>query len=287
MVENRIVDAHLHLWDTNRIRYPWLDADKLLNRPYLLDDYRLATKGYAVEKMVFVQCECSPDRYKEETDWVTKLAQEDKRIEAIVSWAPLEKGQGALGDLEELSGNRLVKGIRRIIQFESDPDFCIRPKFVEGVRSLARFGLSFDVCVKGHRQMENCLALVRKCPDVAFMLDHIGKPYIKDCEVEPWLTILRQLSKQPNVWCKMSGLVVEADPQRWKKADLAVYVEEVFNAFGPSRVVFGSDWPVVLKAASLSRWIETLDELLPNLSVNERSNVFFGNAVRFYRLAEL
>src|SRR5690606_28719862 len=175
-----IIDTHLHLWDPGHLRYSWLDDDPLLNKPYLLDGYRKATSGLAIEQMVFVQCEVDTAFYRQEVEWVANLAAIDERIASIVPWAPLELGEGADEEVAELADNDLVKGIRRIIQFESDAEFCLRPGFVRGVRNLANHGLHFEVCLKGDEQFANCLDLVEQCPEVRFLLNHIGKPYIKD-----------------------------------------------------------------------------------------------------------
>jgi L-fuconolactonase len=280
-----IVDCHLHLWDPGQLRYPWLLGNQLLNRPYLLEDYRSACNGLNVRQMVFVQCECDPADYRKETEWVTGLSSEDRRIAGIVSWAPLEKGSAAESEIAELAANPLVKGIRRIIQFESDPRFCLRPDFVHGVQLLARYGLSFDLCIKGEKQTSSCIELVRKCPDTRFILDHIGKPFICERRLEPWRTHLREFARIPNVWCKISGLVVEADLHAWTPLDLRPYVDAVLAAFGPKRICFGGDWPVVLAASSLKRWVDTLADALAGLSGDEQRSIFALTGTGFYRLA--
>ncbi len=279
-----IVDAHLHLWDPKRIHYPWLDSVPVLNRAFLLDDYNRATEGFRIERMVFVQCEAVFSEYMREVKWLTQLARADPRIAAVVSWAPLENGSAARRDLETLAANPLVKGVRRIIQFESDPGFCLRPAFIDGVQLLAEFNFSFDICIKGEQQTANVIELVRRCPEVRFMLDHIGKPFIADRRMEPWKTHIRELASMDNVWCKMSGLVVEADVLNWKKDDLRPYIDHVLACFGAARVVFGGDWPVVLQAAPLARWITTLSDALDGCSPQERRRIFHDNAIKFYQL---
>lgn len=280
---NAIVDAHLHVWDPRTIRYPWLDDIPLLNRPYLLSDYDAACRPIEVERMVFVQAEADFSRYKEETAWVSDLARQDRRLQGIVSWAPLEKGAAALPELEALAANRLVKGIRRIIQFEPDIDFCLRVDFIAGVRLLSRFGLGFDICIN-HRQMENTIKFVRACPEVRFILDHIGKPDIKGGTLEPWKTHLRELSRMANVWCKMSGLVTEADHAAWTREDLKPYIDHVVDCFGFDRLAFGGDWPVALQATVYPRWIQTLEWVVKGCSEDEKAKLFHDNAIIFYRL---
>lgn len=283
MIDFPIVDTHLHLWDPNNLRYSWLDGVPKLNKPYLLADYRRACGAIEVEKMVFLQCECSFDQFQEETDWVTGLAAEDKRIQGIVAWAPLEKGVAAREAVGRLADNRLVKGIRRIIQFEGDLDFCVQPDFVRGVQLLAFFGLSFDVTIIPP-QLDNTIKLIRQCPDVRFMIDHCAKPEIRNGLMEPWKSRMRALAEMPNVWCKMSGLVTEADHERWTPEQLRPYIEHVIECFGFDRIVYGGDWPVVTLAAEYGRWFETINRATAGASPSELHKMFHDNAVEFYRL---
>lgn len=278
-----IIDTHLHLWDPNNLRYPWLDEIPLLNKPYLLNDYDDATSGIIVEKMVFVQCECLFSQCEQEAEWVTRLAQADERIQGIVPWAPLEKGEGAKDILERFSQNQLVKGIRRIIQFEPDDGFCLQPGFIRGVRMLAEYNMSFDLCIS-HLQLKNTIKLVQLCPQVHFILDHIGKPNIKDQLFEPWKKELKELATLKNVCCKMSGLVTEADHKIWKMEDLKPYVVYALEAFGVERIMFGGDWPVATQAAGYSVWVDALDRALAGLSENELQKIYHDNALKFYKL---
>ena len=172
-----IVDTHVHLWHPEQLRYPWLTEVPTLNRPYLLKDYIAASGELEIESIVFVQCDTHPDDGLKETAWVTSLAAVDPRIQGIVAWAPLEEGTQVAPFVEKLAENRLVKGIRRLIQSES-VDFCVQPDFVSGVKTLSRYGLSFDICIF-HPQLANAIRLVEQCPHVQFILDHIGKPDIK------------------------------------------------------------------------------------------------------------
>ncbi|MBI1256997.1 MAG: amidohydrolase family protein [Chloroflexi bacterium] len=283
MLDFPIVDAHLHLWDPALLRYPWLDGDPLLNQAYLLPQYAAATAANPPEKMVFVQCEADFAQFMQEAEWVSAITDHDNRIAGIVAWAALEQGDAARPALERLAANPRIKGIRRIIQFEPDPAFCLRPGFVTGVQALADYGLSFDICID-HTQMENTIALVRQCPNVPFMLDHIAKPDIKNHLLEPWRSHLKMLAGFENVSCKMSGLVVEADWQRWTQADLKPYIDYVLDCFGFERIVFGGDWPVVLRAAQWQQWLETLLLSLDGASQAELRQLFHDNAIAFYRL---
>jgi L-fuconolactonase len=278
-----IVDTHVHIWDLARLRYPWLASVPKLNKDHLIGDYRRACGTVEVAKMVFVQCECDPSQFQQEAEWVSHVARAEPRMRGMVAWAPLEKGLAAEPDLSRLAGNSLVKGIRRIIQFESDVEFCLRPDFVRGVQMLHGHGLSFDLCIN-HLQLANTIKLVRQCPDVSFVLDHIGKPDIKAGRLDPWRAELRELSRMENVWCKLSGLVTEADHAKWTPADLRPYIDHVVDCFGFDRVMFGGDWPVSTQATEYPRWVETLDEALHGASASELRKIYVTNAEGFYRV---
>jgi L-fuconolactonase len=284
MTDIPIIDTHLHIWDIDRIDYPWLADAPAINRSHLPADYRAATAGIPIEKMVFVQCEADFAQYQAEVEWVTEQAREEPGIAGIVAWAPLETGEGARDALTTLAGNPLVRGIRRIIQFEADPGFCLQPDFVRGVQLLAEFDLHFEICIKGDEQFKNTLELVRQCPEVRFILDHIGKPFIKEKIMQPWAGYLQELAALPNTCCKMSGLANEAEWNAWQPADLRPYIDTVLATFGVDRVMFGGDWPVVTLAATYQRWFETLTEALSGYSQTEQVKLFHDNAEAFYRV---
>ncbi|MCB0110786.1 MAG: amidohydrolase family protein [Caldilineaceae bacterium] len=283
MINFPVVDTHLHVWDPGYLRYPWLDEIPLLNKPHLLADYNRATGPVQVAKMVFLQCEVDFAQFQEEADWVSGLAQTDPRIQGMVPWAPLEQGDGARAAVERLAANPLVKGIRRIIQFEDDIEFCLRPDFVRGVQMLADYNLRFDICIN-HTQLANTIKLVAQCPNVPFILDHIGKPDIKNQLFEPWRQEIEQLAGFPNVWCKISGLVTEADHANWTREDLKPYIDHVIESFGFDRVMYGGDWPVATQATDYPRWVETLEWAVQGCSSEELHKLFHDNAISFYRL---
>jgi L-fuconolactonase len=278
-----IVDTHVHLWDPRVLRYPWLDDNRMLNRPFLLDDYKAATAALTIEAMVFVQCEADFSSFDAEADWVATLAAMEPRIKGLVAWAPLEKGASVLEDLARLKRHSILRGIRRIIQFEPDLNFCLRDDFVAGLRTLAAFDLSFDICVD-HRHMGNVVKLVERVPEVRMVLDHIGKPAIKDGSMHPWIDHLRELANFPNVFCKISGVATEADHQRWAGDELKRYAGAAIDAFGFDRIMFGGDWPVSIQAIEFHRWVEIVDELLTGVSQNEQRKFWRDNATRFYRI---
>ncbi|MGN6361106.1 MAG: amidohydrolase family protein [Thermomicrobiales bacterium] len=285
MPEFPIIDAHVHLWDPAHFRMPWLDGNELLNKPYGLAEYREQTAGVAIEAMVYLQVEVTPAYGLLEARWAAKRAAEDPRLGAIVAWAPVEDGEPARSYLDALVAiDRRIVGVRRIVQSEPDPEFSIRPGFVRGVQLLADYNFTFDICIN-HRHLPATIRLVEQCPDVRFILDHIGKPNIKGHELDPWREQLRELAALPNVICKVSGLVTEADHAHWTPDDLAPYVAHVLDCFGEDRVAFGGDWPVATQAATYPRWVETLDGLTADLSPAAKRKLWAENARRFYRLS--
>ncbi|RKU25713.1 amidohydrolase [Candidatus Poribacteria bacterium] len=277
-----IVDTHVHLWHPKQLRYPWLKDVPDLNKPFLLQDYSDAHQGLKIESIVFVQCDTHPDDGFKETTWVTSLAIVESRIKGIVAWAPLEEGRQVAPFVEKLAEESLVKGIRRLIQTE-DIDFCIQPNFVNGVKTLSRFNLSFDLCIF-HPQLANTISLVEQCPNVQFILDHIGKPDIKNQLFDPWKQEITTLASFENVYCKISGLVTEADHNSWNPADLKPYIDHVIEAFSFDRVIYGSDWPVSTLASDYPRWVHTLKDAVAGCSTDELNKLFHDNAKTFYRL---
>lgn len=283
MLDFGIVDAHVHLWDVAKLRYPWLEAKPLLNRSHLPADYRAACGDIQIDKMVFVQCECDPAQYREEAAWVTGLAAEEPRLKGIVPWAPLEKGRAVEADLEEFAKNPLVKGIRRIIEFEEDMEFCLRRDFIEGVNLLPQFGFTFDINIS-YRHNQNILKFLAKLRDVPCILDHIGKPNIRGGELEPWRSEIRRFAEFPNLSCKVSSLATEADHKNWTIEDIRPYTDAVFEAFGFDRVVFAGDWPVSSQAAAYPVCVNTLLKLTGGADRDELYKLFRKNAENFYRI---
>jgi len=278
-----IIDSHVHLWDTMKFTYPWLSELPELASPHLPADYDAASACARIEGMVFVQCDTAPSQSLAEVRWVESLSQTEPRIRGVIPYAPLEIGEGSRHYLEELKSIPLVKGVRRLIQPEADPAFCIQPGFIQGVRMLAEYGLSFDICIS-HVQMANAVKMTQRCPEVSFILDHIGKPDIRRGLTEPWATELRALAKQPTVICKVSGMVTEADHSAWTKEDLKPYIDHVIECFGFDRLVYGGDWPVVNLAGGYGAWVEALDWALAGCTVDESRKLFHDNGVGVYRL---
>ncbi len=278
-----LVDAHLHLWDPARLEYRWLGEVPSIAARHGPGELERDRGAVTIDAAVFVQCDCRPDQDEEEVAWVSSLARESSLVQGIVAGIRLERGEAVRPQLERYAANPLVKGVRRLIQSESDPRFCVQHAFVAGARALADFGFTFDLCIR-HHQLPSVIELVRAAPAVTFVLDHLGKPDVRGRRLEPWMRELATLAREPNVVGKLSGLVTEADPARWTAADLAPYVEHALDCFGSERLLFGGDWPVVRLAGGHARWVEALVELLAGLSPVEQERIWRSNARRIYRL---
>jgi len=277
----KLIDSHMHLWNPNLLTYAWLSDAPPLNRPFLPSDFRAAITDFEVESVVFVQADCLPEQGIEEVKWVSQIAA-DVPVSGIVAFASLEQGDAARPTLEALTAYPLVKGIRRLIQSES-AGFSTQPDFIKGVQALVDYGFSFDLCIR-HHQLPNVIKLVAQCPQVSFVLDHVGKPDIAHGEIARWREDIQALAQSPNVSCKLSGMITEANHANWTPDDLRPYVEHVLNTFSPQRIMFGSDWPVCTLAASYQRWLETAQQFVSYLPTDDQQRIFYSNAKRFYRL---
>jgi len=233
-----IVDAHVHLWNPEQFSMPWLAYIPRLNRPYGLQEYREQTQGLSIMGMIYVEVGVEPGEALREARHVVELAREEPYLQAVVAAAPLEYGTAVREHLDSLVAiSPLIKGVRRNLQDETEHDFCLPPDFVAGVRLLAEFNLSFDLCIK-YWQLPYVTELVRHCPHTTFILDHLGKPDIKQRALDPWQVDLRKLAGLPNVACKISGMVTEADSERWQPADLEP---------GPTRFTEKPPWHSLLR----------------------------------------
>ena len=177
----------------------------------------------------------------------------------------------------------VIRGVRRLIQNEPDPEFVLRPAFLEALKLLPKYNLSFDICIF-HHQLPNVLEMVRRCPEVSFILDHIAKPGIKAGLVEPWRRHIRELAGLPNVVCKLSGVTTEADHGSWTREQLRPYLDYVIESFGVDRLIYGGDWPVSELAGTYAQWIETLDWATSAMSPAEKRKLFRDNGIKAYRL---
>jgi L-fuconolactonase len=271
----KIVGAHVHFWDPGALTYPWLDEIPALRRSFLPRDY----PGDAAA-MVFVEANCAPDECAAEVDLVGRLAATDARITGIVAFVDVTKR--TYEKLERLSRNPRVVGVRHNIQ-GTPPGFCIDKRFVRGVGQVASRGFTFDLCATAG-QLRDVAALVERNPDTQFVLDHCGKPAIRDDAFDAWARDIEQLARFENVMCKLSGLLSEARADQRNVAALLPYVDHVSACFGAARLMYGSDWPVLTIAGGLDLWRSLVQQLTSHWPAADQRRLFADNAVALYRL---
>lgn len=275
-----VIDAHVHFWDPGVLSYPWLAGSATLNRPFGPADHAEAAEGAGIERLVFVEANCHPSENVLEAEWIEQQA--DRRIAGIVAYAELTDAAGLGRSLDALQDLPRVRGVRHNIQGEP-AGFCLQSVFLEGVREAGRRGLTLDVCAT-HDQLADVVELAHRCDDTRLVLDHCGKPAIRDGLLDPWRARIAELARRPNVWCKLSGLLTEADAAAWREEDLRPFAEHVVDCFGIERLMYGSDWPVVTAAGSYADWLGFVRRFTEGWSAAERRRFYHDNAVRFYRL---
>jgi L-fuconolactonase len=279
-----IIDSHVHLYDVDRLRYSWMSHVPQLAHTTTMKAFDMARQSVNVERLVFVEVDIDPGLHLEEARFVAGLAAKDGRISAIIAHAPVHNGSAVEADLVALKAIPGVRGVRRLIQQEPDPTVILSQDFIDGVCLLAKYDLSFDICIK-HYQLAYAIELVKRCSEVSFIFDHIGKPDIRNGLVEPWKSQMRELAKLPNIVCKMSGVVTEADHHTWQREQLRPYIEHTLDVFGFDRVMFGSDWTVATLALDYPTWVEILDDVLNGASVDEKHKFWRNTAIKAYRLS--
>lgn len=273
------VDAHHHLWHFNELEFGWIDNTmSILRRDFLPTDLTKELKAARIDATVAVQARESI----EETLWLMECARLTSAICGVVGWVPLMSDE--LPDiLDCFGGHPKLVGFREIVQGKHD-GYLMQPAFNRGIEELTKRGYSYDVLIK-EQQIVEAIQFVDRHPHQKFVLDHAAKPRIFSNELEPWKTNLHELARRPNVYCKISGLVTEANWQTWSEDSLQPYVDVCLEAFGPQRLMAGSDWPVCLVASSYSRWWDVLAHYFAGFSESEQGLIFGGNALEFYNLS--
>jgi L-fuconolactonase len=277
------VDAHHHVWDLSVRDQDWITGPGLtpLRRDFTLADLAPEASAAGVDRTVLVQTVTVP----EETPELLALAGTHHLVAGVVGWTDLTRPDLAdeLARLRELPGGRHLKGVRHQVQSEADPQWLLRPDVLRGLAAVAAAGLVYDLVVRPH-QLPACAGVAAALPGLTFVLDHAGKPPVASGTLEPWASDVRALAARPNTVCKLSGLVTEADPASWRVDDLRPYADVVLDAFGPGRLMFGSDWPVCTLAAAYGDVLSTARELTQTLDATERHQLFEVTATRVYDL---
>jgi len=273
------LDAHQHFWRYDAVEYPWMKEGWPIRRDFLPPDLEPLLKSAGLGGCIAVQARQSVV----ETKWLLELADEYTFIAGVVGWVDLQSEKVA-DELAQFSTNPKLKGVRHVVQDEPDSNFMLRPAFLNGLGVLKQFNLTYDFLVFPH-QLPAAIQVAQKFPEQRFVLDHIAKPAIRDGTLEPWVGQIRELAKSGNVTCKVSGMVTEANWNSWVPSDFAPYLDVVLEAFGPERLMYGSDWPVCLLAGEYPT-VHKLALEFSRAMAKEQCDAFFGgNAAKAYRIA--
>lgn len=265
-----MIDSHQHFWQVGRFDYPWMSGD--LCRDYLPADLSPILKQNHIDKTVLVQASNSIA----ESRWLLDLADTNDFIAAVVGWVDLTK-------LDQLPTHPKFKGVRHLVESEPNDDWLIQPSVLAGLRKLSDHALTYDLLVHT-RHLKHVPLVAETCPDLKLVIDHLAKPPIARNEITDWSEAMKPLANYPNIHCKLSGLVTEANWNSWRVDDLRPFVDSALELFGADRMMFGSDYPVCLLAATYERVLDSFQEILKDLNDGDREKIFSTNAAKFYRL---
>lgn len=273
------IDAHQHFWTYDPRTHSWItDKMDVLQQDFMPPDLKKKLDKVGIEGCIAVQA----DQREEETDFLLSLADRYDFIRGVVGWLDI-RAENFRRRLEQYSTQPKLKGLRHLIQDEPDDRFMMRTDFLEGMKALGAFDLTYDILIFA-RHLPVAAAFVNRFPDQKFVLDHIAKPEIKEQNIAQWEEGIRELARHPRLYCKLSGMVTEADWERWSPEDFKPYLEVVFDAFGTQRLMFGSDWPVCKLAAEYEEVYRIIAEYIEPLSESEKNRILGGNAVQCYDL---
>jgi L-fuconolactonase len=273
------IDAHQHFWIYDPSEYAWIDESMAnLRRDFLPDDLKPELDQAGVHGCVAVQAR----QTLEETNWLLRLASESPFILGVVGWVDLRSAK-LRSDLQGFANQPKLVGVRHIVQSEPDERFLLQPEFLRGLSMLEAYDLAYDILIY-EKHLPVAAEFVQQFPRQRFVLDHLGKPRVKEKQTHPWSEGIRKLAAFPNVYCKLSGMVTEADWQNWKPDDFAPYLDVAVECFGPDRVMFGSDWPVCTVAGSYLRVMDAIHDYFARFAGNFREKLLGSNAIRFYKL---
>ncbi|MEL1240736.1 amidohydrolase family protein [Flavobacterium flavipallidum] len=274
-----IIDSHQHFWIYETEKHAWIDDDmKVIRKNFLPEDLKTVYQENGIDGCVAVQA----DQTLAETDFLLDLASKNDFIKGIVGWVDL-RASNIETVLEQYSKFEKLKGFRHVVQGEADHNFMLRPDFLNGIAALEKYNFTYDILIFPH-QLGTALELVRRFPNQKFVIDHIAKPYIKDGFYDGWASLMKAISKFPNVNCKLSGMTTEADYNNWTPEQIEPYIQLVLEAFGANRILFGSDWPVCLVAGNYTKTKELITNFIAKLNSKEQAAIMGNNAIEFYNL---
>jgi L-fuconolactonase len=271
------IDSHQHFWNYQAAEYPWIGQGTPLQRDWLPADLQREAAKAGLDGSIAVQAR----QTVEESRWLLSLAEQSPFVKGVVGWVDLQ-AERVEDDLAVLAAHRKFVGVRHVVQAELS-DFLLKPEFIRGLGKLQQFHLAYDLLLFP-KHLPSAAQVVAQLPEQRFVLDHIAKPTIRAGLIQPWKDDLRELSRHPNVFCKISGLVTEARMPGWKPDDFRPYLDAVMEAFGEDRVMFGSDWPVCLLSGTYDQTFGLAADYFAQFTPEAREKFFGGNAARFYRL---
>ena len=271
-----LLDAHQHFWRTDAAQYPWIPQGSALHRDWLPADLATLQRPLGLGGSIAVQARQS----LAESDWLLGLADADPRVRAVVGWVDLRSPRVG-EDLARLARHPRFAGVRHVVQDEPDDRFLLGPEFLRGVALLPHFGLRYDLLIYP-RQLPAAIEFVARFPQLPIVLDHIAKPDIKAGALSPWREQIRELARAPHLLCKVSGLITEADHATWSADDIRPYLDVIFEAFTPERLMWGSDWPVCLLAGSYERTFHLVKDYAAQFTSAQQAALLGGNCARFY-----
>lgn len=274
-----IIDSHQHFWKYEPTKHSWIDDNMaVIRKDFMPAELKKVYYNNEIDGCVAVQA----DQTTIETNFLIDLASENNFIKGIVGWVDFRAN-----DIEEILSHynkfNIVKGFRHVVQGESDHNFLLRPDFLKGISKLEQYNFTYDILVFPH-QLGAVLEFVKKFPKINFVIDHIAKPYIKDGFYDGWAVLMKAIGAQSNVYCKLSGMITEADYTTWKPEHLQRYMQLVLEAFGSDKLLFGSDWPVCLVAGNYQIVKKVVTNFIADLSQDEQAKIMGFNAIKFYNL---
>lgn len=274
-----IIDAHQHFWNYEPVKHEWIDDTmSVIRRDFTPSDLKEVYDNNGIDGCVAVQA----DQTTDETDFLISLSEQYSFIKGIVGWVDL-RAANVQEDLEKYSNYNKVKGFRHVVQGEADHNFLLRPNFLRGISNLEAFNYTYDILIFPH-QLGATLEFAKKFPNQKFVIDHIAKPYIKDGFYDGWAVLMKEIGKLENVHCKISGMITEADYNLWTPEQIQPYMELTLEAFGPKKIMYGSDWPVCLVAGNYTKVKEVTTNFIAKLSASEQVAIMGVNAITFYNI---
>jgi L-fuconolactonase len=273
------IDSHHHLWRYRAEDYPWmLDGMEAIRRDFLISDLADAVSSGGIDGTVAVQAR----QQITETEFLLDVARQCPLIRGVVGWMPL-CDDAVEADLDRFAADSRLKGVRHVLHDEADDAYMLRPDFNGGIERLCRYGLTYDILIFD-RHLANTIAFVDRHPRQVFIVDHCAKPRIREGLMSPWREQIIELARRENVSCKISGMVTEAGWQTWSSSQLHPYIDVLLHAFGANRLMFGSDWPVMLVACPYPKWVQVLKDVISGLTESEQNRIMGGTALEVYGL---